>query len=241
MMNTNMLLFNMPSITREYGNQIQFDIVSMIDQDTFLKKKLKSNINGFSIDESGHVTGTLNLISYLKVAPEDVERKPNQNIKPKPVPKKKSTASGDDEEDDDSAQEDDDDIADHSLDSATHDAWLKNMTDSWHWEIARTIYTSLEVKGQIQIKDIGNGEQELLLAINKLDVAKLDFHRGSPQEHKVGREQNKNADEEDFDEIRPGKSGDDDEDDDEEEEEDNDDDSLTPEGGFIQALLRMQI
>ena len=47
------------------------------------------------------------------------------------------------------AQEDDDDIADDSLDSATHDAWLKNMTDSWHWEIARTIYTSLEVKGQI--------------------------------------------------------------------------------------------
>ena len=79
MMNTNMLLFNMPSITGEYGNQIQFDIVSMIDQDTFLQKKQKSNINGFSIDERGHVTGTLNLISYLKVAPEDVEVKPNVN------------------------------------------------------------------------------------------------------------------------------------------------------------------
>lgn len=73
-------------------------------------------------------------------------------------------------------------------------------------------------------------------------MAKLDFHRGSPQDHKVGRDQKSNADEEDFDEIRPGKAGDgDDEDEDEEEEEDNDDDSLTPEGGFIQALLRMQI
>lgn len=58
---------------------------------------------------------------------------------------------------DDSSQEDDDDIADNSLDSATHEAWMKNMTHTWHWEIARTIYTSLEVKGQIQIKDIGNG------------------------------------------------------------------------------------
>jgi hypothetical protein len=36
MMNTNMLLFNMPSITREFGNHIQFDVVSLIDQDTFL-------------------------------------------------------------------------------------------------------------------------------------------------------------------------------------------------------------
>jgi len=120
------------------------------------------------------------------VGPEDVEVKPNAKSKPEVIPKQKVAGSEDDEEDDDSA--DDDDIADDSLDAATHDAWLKNMTDSWHWEIARTIYTSLEVKGQIQIKDLGNGEQELLLAINKLDVAKLDFHRGSPQDHKVGRE-----------------------------------------------------
>jgi len=82
------------------------------------------------------------LISYLKVAPEDVEVKPNAKEK---VVAKKPVDGGDD----DSAEDDDDDIADDSLDSATHDAWLKNMTDSWHWEIARTIYTSLEVKGQI--------------------------------------------------------------------------------------------
>lgn len=112
------------------------------------------------------------------------------------------------------------------------------MTDTWHWEIARTIYTSLEIKGQIQIKDIGNGQQELLLAINKLDVAKLDFHRGSPHDHRAGREKS-SGDDEDFDEIVPEPKDDDDEDDDEDE--DNDDDSLTPEGGFIQALLRMQI
>ena len=31
MMNTNMLMLNMPSISREYGSNIQFDIVSMID------------------------------------------------------------------------------------------------------------------------------------------------------------------------------------------------------------------
>jgi hypothetical protein len=72
-----------------------------------------------------------------------------------------------------------------------------------------------------------------------VDVAKLDFHRGSPQDHKVGREKAQNGDEEDFDEITPIEKDEDDEDDDEEEE--SDDDSLTPEGGFIQALLRMQI
>jgi hypothetical protein len=29
-------VFNMPSLTREYGHHLQFDVVSMIDQDTFL-------------------------------------------------------------------------------------------------------------------------------------------------------------------------------------------------------------
>jgi len=104
------------------------------------------------------VTGTLNLISYLKVAPEDVEVKPNSPPKKRKEVKAISPKSEDGEEDD-SAEEDDDDIADHSLDSDTHDAWMKNMTDTWHWQIARTIYTSLEIKGQIEIKDIGNGEQ----------------------------------------------------------------------------------
>lgn len=65
-----------------------------------------------------------------------MEVKPNN--KEKVVPKRA------DDDDDDSA-DDDDDIADDSLDSATHDAWMKNMTDTWYWEIARTIYTSLEV------------------------------------------------------------------------------------------------
>jgi hypothetical protein len=103
----------------------------------------------------------LNLISYLKVAPENVEVKPNdKDIRKQLAAKLKSEAakgSDDENDEDDSSQEDDDDIADDSLDSATHDAWLKNMTDTWHWEIARTIYTSLEVKGQIEIKDMGNG------------------------------------------------------------------------------------
>ena len=244
MLNTNILVFNMPSLTREYGHHLQFDVVSMIDQDTFLQKKQNSKINGFSIDQSGHVTGTLNLISYLKVAPEDVEVKPNAPPK-KRKEVKAIAAKSEDGEDDDSAEEDDDDIADDSLDSDTHDAWLKNMTDTWHWQIARTIYTSLEIKGQIEIKDIGNGEQQLLLAINKLDVAKLDFHKGSPQEHKVGREKTKTDDDEEFDEIvpEPNKPKDDDDDDDEDDDDDDDkgDDSLTSEGGLIQALLRMQI
>ena len=45
----------------------------MIDQETFLKKKSKSAINGFSIDEHGRITGTLNLMSYLKLAPKDIK------------------------------------------------------------------------------------------------------------------------------------------------------------------------
>jgi hypothetical protein len=45
----------------------------MIDQETFLKKKSKSAINGFSIDEHGNIIGTLNLMSYLKIAPANVQ------------------------------------------------------------------------------------------------------------------------------------------------------------------------
>lgn len=63
----------MPSVISEFGANRQFDIVSMIDQETFLKKKSKAAINGFSIDEHGKITGTLNLMSYLKVAPRDMK------------------------------------------------------------------------------------------------------------------------------------------------------------------------
>jgi hypothetical protein len=91
MLNTNMLMLNMPSIQREHGSNVQFDIVSTIDQDTFLKKKTTSNINGFSIDKQGHITGTLNLISYLKVAPEDIQAGRQ---------KKREVSEDDDDEDD---------------------------------------------------------------------------------------------------------------------------------------------
>ena len=77
------------------------------------------------------------------------------------------------------------------------------MTDSKDWMIARTIYTSLEVKGQIKISPLSDGQQELVVAIRKLDVAKLDFHRGSPDSHKNDKIKTSNDDEEDFDEIIP--------------------------------------
>ena len=43
------------------------------------------------------MTGTLNLISYLKVGPEDVEVKPNAKSKPEVIPKQKVAGSEDDE------------------------------------------------------------------------------------------------------------------------------------------------
>jgi len=64
-----------------------------------LKKKSKSAINGFSIDEHGRITGTLNLMSYLKLAPT------NMNSKPKKEKKMVKNEDGELEEEEDDEEE----------------------------------------------------------------------------------------------------------------------------------------
>jgi hypothetical protein len=46
-------------------------VVTTIDSETFHKKKKNAPVNGFTIDKDGKITGTLNLVSYLKVAPDE--------------------------------------------------------------------------------------------------------------------------------------------------------------------------
>lgn len=78
-----------------------------------------------------------------------------------------------------------------------------------------------------------------MVNVKKLDISKLDFHKGSPNKPTDSLNDQINGDEEkeDFDEIEGDPVDKDDDDEDEEE----DDDSKTSEGGFIQALLRMQV
>lgn len=97
-----------------------------------MKKKSKAAINGFSIDEHGKITGTLNLMSYLKVAPRDIKQGP---YKPKKAKKMKKNEDGETEEEEDDEEEEDMDRVDEK--QAFHD-----MTDSTNWEIGRTIYST---------------------------------------------------------------------------------------------------
>jgi hypothetical protein len=64
------LQLNMPQLVRDYGAYRQFDIVTTVDQETFLRSKKHALVSGFSIDEKGRIVATLNTVSYMKVAPK---------------------------------------------------------------------------------------------------------------------------------------------------------------------------
>ena len=46
--------------------------MTTIDQENFLRTKRNALISGFSIDDEGKIVGTLNLVSYLKMAPKSL-------------------------------------------------------------------------------------------------------------------------------------------------------------------------
>lgn len=71
MATTNLLAFNMPMVLSEFGTYRQMDVVATIDSETFHKQKKDAPRNGFTIDKDGYITGTLNTVSYLKVAPTE--------------------------------------------------------------------------------------------------------------------------------------------------------------------------
>ena len=94
MLSTNLLALNMPELTKDYGSNSQFDIVSTMNQE---KSLIEDDYSGFTIDGDGHISGTFNLISYIKIAPQDMKVKQH----------KYESVSEDDEEE----EEDDDDTS----------------------------------------------------------------------------------------------------------------------------------
>lgn len=109
MATTSLLALNMPMVLRDYGVYKQMDLVATIDSDAFHHKKQDAPANGFTIDEKGRITGTLNMVSYLKVAPEEsLSYPPGSSESSKSKQKQKMNRANNDEEsdsDDDSDQE----------------------------------------------------------------------------------------------------------------------------------------
>ena len=119
--------------------------------------------------------------------------------------KKYSSKSEDDEEEDD-----DDEVAAEEL---------RLLTDSRDWEVARTIYSTIQLRGRVAIDKVDDTTSNLVMEFKNFDIAKLDIHKGHPDDKMNADIINRQAD-------------DDDEDDDDFEDEDKNDDK-THEGGLI--------
>ena len=73
MLSTKLMALNMPELIKDYGGDSQLDILMSVDQSKFLTKNRGSPISGFSIDETGKIKSTFNMVSYMKVAPRDLK------------------------------------------------------------------------------------------------------------------------------------------------------------------------
>jgi hypothetical protein len=154
-----------------------------------LIKNKNAAISGFSIDETGRIQSTFNMVSYLKVAPRDMKFKKKRYEK----------VSEDDEEEE---LDDEQSLSEKEIYST-------------HWPIARTIFSTMSVTGRIALEQQEDGS-ELLLQISKIDVSKIDMFRGdaasdeymnTPEAQKKVKQ---NDPDEDFDEDE-SESDDDDE------------------------------
>mmetsp|Transcript_42032 Transcript_42032/g.64392 ORF Transcript_42032/g.64392 Transcript_42032/m.64392 type:complete len:215 (+) Transcript_42032:1110-1754(+) len=189
MMSTGLLTLNMPTLVGEYGAMSQFDVVTLIDPIKFSSKNKKSQVTGFSIDENGGISGNLNLVSFLKIAPDNVS----------------------------------------AMDTSREG--VKKLANSTEWIIARTIYSTITVKGQVKIEKLENGNSELSAELVGVDFSKMDIYKGDTTRDDVPPV------------PRPYEENDEEfsEDADDDDDEDDDDDDKTQEGGLIQALINMQI
>lgn len=88
---------------------------------------------------------------------------------------KRPSRSEDDEEDDD-FEDDDGNVV------------MKELTDSSKWPIARTIFTTLTVKGKLLIEKISEEKSKLVMEIQGLDISKLDMHKGEVNKVKKSAE-----------------------------------------------------
>lgn len=90
-----------------------------------MKNKKDSKVNGFTIDEKGNIVGSLNIVSYMKVSKSAIV--------------KDKSASSDNDEDDDDEEEDQEKLH-------------EQLVNSEEWEVARTIYSTLQIRGSIEIR-----------------------------------------------------------------------------------------
>jgi len=224
MMSTSLLQINMPNLVNEHGASRQFDIVSTIDQETFMRRKKGSHVSGFNIDEHGRVKGTLNFVSYMKLGPKSLIvqdfRKDGKVRKQKPKTRKQL-----EEEEEIEVDEDDDEEV-----MKNRAFYFHKMTRTKDWEVVRTIYSSLALTGQIDLKRVSPTQSELSVKIDNFEISKLDFHKGHPDGQmeasapSAGHDSDEDFDDEDDEEVSAGSA-----------------DDRTPEGGIIQALLNLQI
>ena len=146
LMSTSLFQLNMPQVVSQYGTR-QFDIVTTIDQNRFMEANRKSSFSGFDVS-NGKIKGTLNLVSFLKVAPRTL-----------PIPKeltRKSTAE----------------------ERKKFKEEAENFANSDDWVVARTIYTSLTIYGKVQLEKEDADTSVLKASIDGFDLAKMDFFKG---------------------------------------------------------------
>jgi len=107
--------------------------------------------------------------------------------------------------------------------------------DSTNWQIARTIFSTMTVTGQVAL-DKQQKSSLLLLEVSKMDISKLDMYRGdaASDEYMASPEAQKKVKENDPDEDFGESESDSDD-------EDEADIGKTQEGGLIQALLNIQL
>lgn len=205
MLTTSLLAINMPMVLREYGTYKQMDLVATIDSDTFHNKKQDSASNGFTIDEKGRITGTLNMVSYLKVAPDEALSYPPGSSETQRSKQKQKMNRGQENGEDSDSEESEEEVG-----GSNHDEWVRNITNSEDWLIARTIYSSLQLKGRIAVEKLDENVSELVVQIEKVDFSKLDFHKGKPDEQldasKVKDESEEDEEDSDSDVSDPTKT-----------------------------------
>jgi hypothetical protein len=120
----------MPSLRSEYGDSRQWDVTMTIDQETFLKKY--NSLTGFQIGEHGDIEGKLNMVAYLKMAPKELKKSVND------------------------LKIDEDDYEDYS---ELEKEFMHNFTNSKDWEIARTIYMTMSLKGKVVLDKVNDQEK----------------------------------------------------------------------------------
>lgn len=160
LMHTKFMKLNMPKLYQDYGDRF-FDIVITVDHSLFEQMYSGAHASGLEIDDQGNLSYTQNFVSFLKVSPAGM----------------KKPGSIEDVEDDE------EDLSDEEIEQK-HKRTLKDFSRSQNWEVARTIYTSVTMKGQVEAKYVDSmsedGKKDSLVKarIESFELSKMDFYLG---------------------------------------------------------------